>query len=157
MFLILGAADFILQKKMFMKNLMMSKDEVKREYKEDEGDPEIKHRRKHLHQEMLSEHMVNNVRKANAVIVNPTHFAIALRYDQAQMSAPQVTAKGQMLMAQRIVEVARQSRVPVVRNVALAHKLYEIEVGFEIPEDQYAAVAEILNFVEELARAQAER
>jgi flagellar biosynthesis protein FlhB len=156
-FIVLGAADFVLQKKMFMKNLMMSKDEVKREYKQDEGDPEIKHRRKHLHQEMLSEHMVNNVRKANAVVVNPTHFAVALRYDQVQMSAPQVTAKGQMLMARRIIEVAKQSQVPVVRNVPLAHKLYEIEVGFEIPEDLYAAVAEILNFVGELAKAQEQR
>jgi flagellar biosynthesis protein FlhB len=151
-FVLLGAADFMLQKKMYIKSLMMSKDEVKREYKQDEGDPEIKHKRKHLHQELISQHMVNNVRKANAVVVNPTHYAIALRYDQALMSAPQVTAKGQMLMGQRIIEVAKESHVPIVRNVPLAHKLYEIEEGFEIPEDLYAAVADVLNFVEELAR-----
>jgi flagellar biosynthesis protein FlhB len=151
-FLVIGAADFMIQKKMYMKSLMMSKEEVKREYKEDEGDPNIKHQRQHLHQQLLSENMVRNVPKADAVVVNPTHLAVALKYEQSQMTAPLVTAKGQMLMAQKIIEVAKRHRVPVVRNVPLAHKLFAVEVGLEIPEDLYAAVAEILNWVYELAQ-----
>jgi flagellar biosynthesis protein FlhB len=91
---------------------MMSKEEVKREYKEDEGDPNIKHQREHLHRQLLSENMVRNVPKADAVVVNPTHLAIALQYDQSRMAAPLVTAKGQLLMAQKIVQVAKRHRVP---------------------------------------------
>ena len=151
-FLVIGAADFMIQKKLYMKSLMMSKEEVKREYKEDEGDPNIKHQRQHLHRQLLSENMVKSVPKADAVVVNPTHLAIALKYDQSRMAAPLVTAKGQLHMAQKIIEVAKRYRVPVVRNVPLAHKLFAVEVGFEIPEDLYAAVAEILSWVYELAQ-----
>jgi flagellar biosynthesis protein FlhB len=151
-FLVIGAADFMIQKRLYIKSLMMSKEEVKREYKEDEGDPSIKHQRQHLHKQLLSENMVRNVPKADAVVVNPTHLAIALLYDQSRMAAPLVTAKGQLLMAQKIIEVAKRHRVPVVRNVPLAHKLFAVEVGLEIPEDLYAAVAEVLNWVYELAK-----
>jgi flagellar biosynthesis protein FlhB len=150
-FLLLGAVDFMLQKKLYMKGLMMSKEEVKQEYKEDEGDPHIKHQRKHLHQQLLHESMAKNVPKASAVVVNPTHLAIALRYDESRMVAPKVTAKGQLLMAERILSIARQHRVPIVRNVPVAHSLYALEVGAEIPEELYEAVAEILNWVYELA------
>jgi type III secretion YscU/HrpY family protein len=155
-FLILGAADFLIQKKLYIKGLMMSKEEVKREYKEDEGDPHIKHQRKHLHEEILSQSMMNNVPKATAVVVNPTHLAIALNYDQARMAAPRVTAKGQMLMAQKIIEIAEQAKVPVVRNVELAHRLYPLEMGSEIPEDLYEAVAEIFDWVYRLTEMQGE-
>jgi len=151
-FVILGAADFLIQKKMHMKKLRMSKEEVKKEYKEDEGDPHIKHQRKHLHQQLLAENMVKNVPKANVVVVNPTHLAIALRYNEATMVAPQVTAKGERLIAQTIISIARKSQVPIVRNVPLAHSLIEVEEGNEIPEGLYEPVAEILNWVYELAR-----
>lgn len=151
-FVILGAADFLIQKKMHMKKLRMSKEEVKKEYKEDEGDPHIKHQRKHLHQQLLAENMVKNVPKANVVVVNPTHLAIALRYNEATMVAPQVTAKGERLIAQTIISIARKNQVPIVRNVPLAHSLIEVEEGNEIPEGLYEPVAEILNWVYELAR-----
>jgi FlhB-like protein len=131
---------------------MMSKEEVKQEYKNEEGDAHIKHQRKHIHEQILAESAMKNVPNAAAVVVNPTHLAVALNYNQTTMAAPRITAKGQMLMAQRIIEIAKQSHVPVVRNVSLAHSLYALEVGDEIPEELYEAVAEILNWVYDLAQ-----
>jgi flagellar biosynthetic protein FlhB len=152
-FLILGAADFFIQKKMYIKGLRMSKEEVKKEYKEEEGDPHIKHQRKHLHQQLLAENMPREVAKATAVVVNPTHLAIAIQYNESTMAAPQVVAKGQMQVAQNIIQIAKKSGVPVVRNVPLAHSLFALELGAEIPENLYEAVAEILNLVYELVEA----
>jgi type III secretion YscU/HrpY family protein len=151
-FLIMGAADYMLQRRMYMKSLMMSKDEVLKEYKQEEGDPHIKHQRKHLHQELLMESARQNVAKATAVVVNPTHLAIALKYEDETMNAPRIVAKGQMKMAQKIVETARQHRIPIVRNVPLAHGLYRIDEGHEIPEELYEPVAEVLNWVYQLSR-----
>ena len=150
-FLILGGADYMIQKKLHMKNMMMSKEEVKQEYKEQEGDPHVKHMRKHLFEQLMHESVAHNVPKATAVIANPTHLAIALRYDEAAMQAPTVTAKGQDSMALRIIDIAKKHKVPVVRNIGLAHTLFDLEIGHEIPEDMYEAVAEILNFVYQLA------
>jgi len=154
-FLILGGADYMIQKKLHMKNMMMSKEEVKQEYKEQEGDPHVKHMRKHLFEQLMHESVAHNVPKATAVIANPTHLAIALRYDEAAMQAPTVTAKGQDSMALRIIDIAKQHKVPVVRNIGLAHTLFDLEIGHEIPEDMYEAVAEILNFVYQLAATEA--
>jgi flagellar biosynthetic protein FlhB len=151
-FLVLGAADFFLQKRMHLKSLKMSKYEVQKEYKEDEGDPHIKHMRKQLHEELMANDMINKVPKANAVIVNPTHIAVAIEYDEASMNAPLVTAKGKLLMADRIRAIAREHQIPIVREVPLAHSLYKVEVGKEIPEGLYAAVAEVLNWVYTLSR-----
>jgi flagellar biosynthesis protein FlhB len=150
-FLVLGAADFLLQKRMHLKTLMMSKYEVQKEYKEDEGDPHIKHLRKHLHEEMLANDVTRKVPKADVVVVNPTHLAIAIEYDEAAMNAPVVSAKGKLLMAERIIALAREHHVPILRQVPLAHKLYKVEVGQEIPDDLYAAVAEVLNWVYSLS------
>jgi flagellar biosynthesis protein FlhB len=152
-FLVLGAADFFLQKRLYMKNLMMSIDEVKREYKEQEGDPHIKSHRKALHQAMLNENMAKAVPKATAVVVNPTHLAVALNYEEASMNAPQIVAKGELLVAQKIIAIAKTHNVPVVRNVPLAHRLYALELGQEIPEELYEAAAEILNMVSKLTQA----
>jgi flagellar biosynthesis protein FlhB len=152
-FLILGAADFMIQKKIFMKKMMMSKEEVKQEYKEQEGDPHVKHMRKHLFQQLMNESVARNVPRATVVVANPTHLAIALHYDEATMQAPRITAKGQESMALKILEIAREHRVPVVRNIGLAHSLYDLEIGLEVPEDLYEAVAEVLNFVTQLAAA----
>jgi type III secretion YscU/HrpY family protein len=149
---LLGAADFFLQKKMYMKQMMMSKQEVIQEYKQSEGDPHVKHQRKHLFQEMMNEDVHAKVPKADAVVVNPTHMAIAIQYDEKTMMAPKVTVKGQHQKAERIIEIAKKHRVPVMRNIELAHKLYEVEVGEDIPEDLYEAVAEVLNWVYELAQ-----
>jgi len=154
-FLILGGADYMIQKKLHMKNMMMSKEEVKQEYKEQEGDPHVKHMRKHLFEQLMHESVAHNVPKATAVIDNPTHLAIALRYDEAAMQAPTVTAKGQDSMALRIIDIAKKHKVPVVRNIGLAHTLFDLEIGHEIPEDMYEAVAEILNFVYQLAATEA--
>ena len=153
-FLVIGAVDYMLQKKQFMKGLKMSKDEVHREYKEDEGDPHIKHQRKHIHQEMLAESEVHNVPKADVVVVNPTHIAVALKYDEKTMNAPRIVAKGQEKVAHKIIEIAKAHKRPVLRNVPLARNLFQFEVGSEIPEELYEAVAEVLNWVYELANAE---
>jgi len=150
-FVVLGAADFMIQKKLYMKNMMMSKEDIKQEFKEQEGDPHVKHMRKHLFEQLMHESVAHNVPKATVVVANPTHFAIALRYDEMTMQAPRVTAKGQDSMALRILDIARQNKIPVVRNIGLAHSLYDLEIGHDIPEDLYEAVAEVLNFVYQLA------
>lgn len=150
-FLILGAADYMLQKKMYMKKMMMSKEEIKQEYKEQEGDPHVKHMRKHLFEQLMHGSVALHVPKATAVVANPTHLAVAIRYEEATMQAPRVTAKGQDAMALKIIEIAKEHKVPVIRNTGLAHSLIDLEVGHEIPEDLYEAVAEVLNFVYQLA------
>lgn len=154
-FVVLGAADYMIQKKMFMKKMMMSKQEVKEEYKEMEGDPHVKHMRKHLFQQLMHGSVARNVPKATAVVANPTHLAIAIRYEEATMQAPKITAKGQDSLALKIIEIAKEHKVPVIRNIGLAHALIDLEVGHEIPEDLYEAVAEVLNFVYQLAAEQA--
>lgn len=150
-FIVLGAADYMVQKKMYMKKMMMSKEEVKQEYKEQEGDPHVKHMRKHLFHQLMQGSVAHNVPKATAVVANPTHLAIAIRYEETTMQAPRITAKGQDAMALKIIEIAREHKVPVVRNIGLAHSLIDLEIGHEIPEDLYEAVAEVLNFVYQLA------
>jgi flagellar biosynthetic protein FlhB len=154
-FAVLGAADFMIQKKLFMKKMMMSKEEVKQEYKEQEGDPHVKHMRKHLMHQLMHGSVAQNVPKATAVVANPTHLAVAIRYDEASMQAPRITAKGQDSMALKIIEIAKEHKVPVVRNIGLAHVLIDLEIGHEIPEDLYEAVAEVLNFVYQLAAEEA--
>ena len=152
LFLILGAADFFLQKALYLKELKMSKYEVKKEHKEDEGDPHIRHQRRHLHQQILAQSMVRNVPHADVVVVNPTHLAIAIQYDEKSMNAPQVTAKGHESMAKAIRDLAEKSGVPVTRNVPLAHSLFATELGDEIPEELYEAVAEVLSWVYQLSQ-----
>ncbi|MCU0227589.1 MAG: type III secretion system export apparatus subunit SctU [Bryobacterales bacterium] len=149
-FLVIGAADFVLQKKLYIKDQMMTKEEVKREYKEDEGDPYVKHHRKGMHQELLQEGEVANVPAADVVVVNPTHLAVALKYDQETMNAPRVVAKGRNLHAEKIRELARKHQVPIARNVYLARQLIRVETGNEVPEDLYEDVAEVLLWVYEL-------
>jgi flagellar biosynthetic protein FlhB len=150
-FVILGAADYMIQKKMHMKKMMMSKEEVKQEYKEQEGDPHVKHQRKHMFEQLMHGSVALHVPKATAVVANPTHLAVAIRYEEATMQAPRVTAKGRDAMALKIIEIAKEHNVPVIRNIGLAHSLIDLEVGHEIPEDLYEAVAEVLNFVYQLA------
>lgn len=149
-FLVIGAADLVLQKQLYMKEQMMTKEEVKREYKEDEGDPHTKHRRQSMHHEILHEAEVSNVPTADVVIVNPTHLAVAVKYSQDSMNAPRVIAKGRNLHAERIREIARESKIPIARNVPLARRLIQVETGNEIPEDLYESVAEVLLWVYEL-------
>lgn len=155
-FLALGAADVLLQKRLHLKQLMMSKYEVQKEFKQDEGDPHIKHLRKHLHEQMLANDVAVKVPEADVVVVNPTHIAVAIKYDEGAMNAPVVSAKGQELLAQRIISLARQHGVPIIRQVPLARSLFELEIGREIPEDLYAAVAEVLNWVDALTQQEVE-
>ena len=149
---VFGAADFLWQRHSHKKKLMMSKDEVKREYKESEGDGQIKGKRKQLHQQLLNDPGVKHVPKADAVVVNPTHIAIAIEYDARIMEAPKIIARGRGALAQQIKRVAKQHRVPIVRNVPLARGLIDLEHDEEIPPEFYDAVAEILMFVQSLER-----
>ena len=132
----------------------MSKEEVKKEYKEEEGDPHIKHARRRMHRELLAEASTANVKRADVIVVNPTHLAIAIEYKQETMTAPRIASKGQELRAQRIVELAKEYDIPIMRDEPLAHALFEVEIGQEIPEALYEAVAEVLNWLYQLRQEQ---
>ena len=146
--LALGAVDLVVTRRAWAKRLRMTKDEVKREHKESEGDPQVKAARERAHHEMLASAAIGNVRTATVVVVNPTQLACALRYgarpDGSGDAAPVVVASGGGDLAARILEAARAHGVPVVRDVPLARALVELAIGDEIPEALYEAVAEIL-------------
>lgn len=135
------------QHRTYMKDLMMTREEVKREYKESEGDPHHKSKRKELHQEILEHAAIENVQNADVVITNPTHVSVAISYDKGSDRAPKVMAKGVDAMAARIRQIAKAHDVPLVENVPLARALHKLELGAEIPEELFDAVAEVLNFV----------
>lgn len=150
-FVVISAADFLFQRYQHIKQLKMSKEEIKQEYKEMEGDPHIKSKRRHLHQEMLSQQMANSVRKSTVVVTNPTHIAVALEYREGQTPLPVVRAKGTNLIAKRIVEIAREEGIPVFENVPLAQALNENGlVDQYIPGDLIPAVVEVLRWVANL-------
>jgi type III secretion protein U len=143
--LVLGALDIVITRRSWRNRLRMSKEEVKREHKESEGDPQLKAARERAHQELLASAMIANVKKASVVIVNPVHLACALRYDETDGDeAPVLVASGHGDLARRLVEAAHHYGVPVLRDVPLARALIELHVGDEIPEALYEAVAEIL-------------
>ena len=143
--LLLAVVDVVVVRRAWRKRLMMTAHEVKREHKESEGDPQTKAARERAHHEMLAAATVGNVRHASVVIVNPTHLASALRYDEGEGdAAPVVVASGEGDLAARIVQAAREYGVPVVRDMPLARALAELQVGDAIPEVLYEAVAEIL-------------
>ncbi|MGE5397856.1 MAG: flagellar biosynthesis protein FlhB [Chitinophagales bacterium] len=148
MLLILGVLDYLYQRWEYEEGLKMSKQEVKEEYKNIEGDPLIKSKQKQRQREMAMRRMMAEVPKADVVITNPTHFAVALKYDANKMSAPVVVARGQDFVALRIKEIAKENGVTVVENKQLARTLYYLlDIGDLIPEDMYQAVAEVLAFV----------
>ena len=144
--LAVGGLDILVTRRTWLKRLRMTKDEVKREHKESEGDPQIKAARERAHHEMLASATVGRVKEASVVVVNPTHLACALRYDaeRREDDAPLVLAVGEGDLARRIVEAANAYGVPVLRDVPLAHALVELSPGDRIPEELYEAVAEIL-------------
>ncbi len=145
---ILGMADYAYQRRQHTKSLMMTKHELKEEYKELEGSPLIKSRIRAAQKELARRRMMNAVPTADVVVTNPVHIAVALKYDGETMNAPMVVAKGKRLIAEKIKEIAIKHGIPIYENRALAHSLYElVEVGAEIPESLYRAVAEVLSYV----------
>ncbi|NLI75872.1 MAG: flagellar biosynthesis protein FlhB [Candidatus Riflebacteria bacterium] len=143
--LVLAFADYWFQWWRYEENMKMSKEEIKEEYKQREGDPKVKAKIRERQRRIATRRMMAEVPKATVVVTNPTHIAVALQYQQGDSSAPRVVAMGTELMAQKIKEIARQHGVPVIENKPLAQALFKmVDVGDEIPADLYAAVAEIL-------------
>jgi len=147
-FVVVGVVDYILQRVRFEMGLRMTKDEMKEEIKREEGDPQVKARIRRMGRELSQRRMMREVPKATVVITNPTHFAIALRYDKGALGAPRVVAKGAGYVAQRIIETARRHGVPVVERKPVARALYKaVQIDREIPAALYHAVAEVLAYV----------
>lgn len=148
----LAAGDYIYQKYEYIKSLKMTKQEVKDEHKQMEGDPTIKSKVRQIRAARARARMMQAVPTATVVVTNPTHFACALKYDQG-MNAPLLVAKGVDLLALRIIEEARRNFVPVIENPPLARTLYaEVDIDDEIPRDHYKAVAEVIGYVMRLKR-----
>jgi flagellar biosynthesis protein FlhB len=145
---ILGALMLVRERSRYSKRLKMSKQEIRDESRETDGNPQIKARIRRIQRDLRRKNMMREVATATAVIVNPTHYAIALRYDQAGMAAPQVVAKGKNYLAARIRQRAIENQVPIIENPPLAQALYKsVDVGQEIPPHLYKAVAEILAYI----------
>ena len=150
-FVAVAAIDYLFQKYKWEKDMKMTKQEVKEEYKQMEGDPMIKSKRRQKQQQMAMSRMMQDVPGADVVIRNPTHFAVAVRYDEEKDHAPVVVAKGADNLAFRIIEKAEENNVSVVENVPLARALYKsVDLGREIPVSFYVPVAEVLSFVYQL-------
>ena len=146
--LVIAAIDYAFQRHQNEKQLRMTKEEVKEDYKRSEGDPLVKSKIRQRQRQMAMNRMMQSVPTADVVVTNPTHFAVALKYDSDEMTAPIVVAKGKQLVAQRIKELAAEHGIPMVENVQLARALYKsVEVGDEVPAVLYQAVAEILAYV----------
>lgn len=147
-FAVLAFFDYLYQWWDYERQLKMSKQEIKEEYKQTEGDPQIKGKIKQIQRERAQQRMMQQVPSADVVIRNPTHYAVALRYHEQEDSAPVVLAKGMDELALRIVKVAEENNVSVVENVPLARALYaSVELGREIPPELYGPVAEVLVYV----------
>ena len=156
-FLVFSAVDYWFQRRQHMESLKMSKQEVKEERKMYEGDPLTRSRLRERMREIMRRTMLTAVPKADVVITNPTHFAVALEYNRALMSAPTVIAKGADLVAQKIKEIAGESSIPIMENKPLAQALYrEVEIGDTIPEKFYEALSIILAEVYKINGKQAE-
>ncbi len=140
----LGGLDWLVTVQAWQRRLRMSRDEIRREHREAEGDPELKAARRRAHEEALRGATILAVKDATVLVVNPTHLATALRYHGEEDEAPRVVAQGRGDLARRMIEAAHAYGVPVVRDVPVAHALGDLEVGDQIPEALYEAVAEIL-------------
>jgi len=152
-FFVFGAVDLLRQRRRWRKDLRMSKQEIREEAKETEGNPQVKGRIRRLQRDLARRRMMQDVPTATAIVVNPTHFAVAIRYAMDSMSAPVVVAKGRNYLARRIRERAMEHGIPIVENPPLAQALYKsVEVGQEIPAHLYRAVAEILAYIYRLMR-----
>ncbi|SEF43778.1 flagellar biosynthetic protein FlhB [Butyrivibrio sp. Su6] len=147
-YMIIAFADLIYQRRKFNKDMMMTKQEVKDEFKNSEGNPEVKGAQKRRMMQASQRRMMQNLPKADVVITNPTHYAVAIKYDANEADAPMVVAKGADYLAQRIKDIARENDVEIVENKPLARMLYaNVEVGELVPPELYKAVAEVLAYV----------
>lgn len=150
-FLIVAIFDLVFQKRTFAKEMMMEKFEVKQEYKDTEGDPHLKSKRRHTAQEIAYQEGPASVKRARAVITNPEHIAVAVEYDAEKEPAPKVVTMGKGKMADLIIKAAQEYGIPIMRNVPLAHTLFEkSKISEYIPEETYQAVAEILKWLQGL-------
>lgn len=155
---VISAIDYVFQKKQFMKSMKMSFNDLKDEYKETEGNPEVKGKIRQKMQQASQGGMMGEVPNANAVVTNPTHLAVAIKYDKEECPVPTVVAKGERLIAQQIKLKAEDHEIPLVENVELARALFgACDVGQAIPTELYKAVAEILAYVMKLKRKKAMR
>ena len=147
-YMVLAAADFAYQKIKFARDMRMSKQEIKDEYKQQEGDPQVKGKIRQKMREVSQRRMMQNLPQADVVITNPTHYAVAIKYDPQMADAPVVIAKGEDFLAARIKEVAKENHIEIVENKPLARMLYaNVDVGAMVPPELYQAVAEVLAFV----------
>jgi len=152
---VIAGIDVPFQLWQYHRDMKMSRDEIRQEHRESEGSPEVKGKVRALQRQMAERRMMEDVPKADVIVVNPTHFAVALRYDDKAMRAPRVVAKGVDLMAARIREVASEHRVPIFEAPPLARALHRsVEIGDEIPAELYAAVAQVLTYIFQLRAAQ---
>lgn len=157
-FAVFGAVEFVRERRHYLKRLRMSKQEIQDEMKESEGNPHVRMRIRRMMREVGRRQMIKSIPKATAVIVNPTHYAVAIRYETDSMNAPVVVAKARNYLALRIRELAASSGIPVVENPPLARALYQVaEVGQEIPPQMYRAVAEVLAWIHTFTQKHARR
>jgi flagellar biosynthesis protein FlhB len=145
--ILLAFMDFLFVKWEMEEKMKMTKQELKEEFRESEGDPHIKAQIRSIQQEMARKRMMAEVPKADVVVTNPTHLAIAIRYDSKKMSAPLVVAKGADFIAMKIREIAQEHDVPIIENPPVARLLHKLDLGEHIPEDLFKAIAEILAYV----------
>jgi flagellar biosynthesis protein FlhB len=151
--IIFAIIDFYFSRHYYIKSLRMSKQEIKDEFKNMEGDPQVKGRIRRIQMQMAQKRMMSSVPNADVVITNPTHYAVALQYDNKVDSAPKIVAKGIDFLAIKIKDIARENKIPIIENPALARSLYDqIDVDREIPSEFYKAMAEIFSYVYELKR-----
>ena len=150
----IGVLDYVRQYRRHNANLRMSKQEIREELKQTDGNPEIKNRVRRIQRDFARRNMMKEIPKATAVVVNPTHYSVAIRYDMESMAAPRIVAKGKNYLALRIRKIATENNVPIVENQPLAQALYKsADVGQEIPVHLYRAVAEVLAYIYRLMHA----
>jgi len=150
-FVVVAIADLVYQRSNFAKEMKMEKFEVKQEYKDTEGDPHIKSRRRQTAQEIAYSEGPKSVKRAKTVITNPVHLAVAIEYDEAELGAPKILTMGQGAVADKIIQAALEFNVPVMRNVSLAQTLFAVgKIGQYVPEETFDAIAEILRWLKSL-------
>jgi flagellar biosynthetic protein FlhB len=150
---IFAIIDFYFTKHYYIESLKMSKQEIKDEFKNMEGDPQVKGRIRRIQMRMAQQRMMSSVPEADVVITNPTHYAVALKYDNKVNTAPKIVAKGIDFLAIKIREIAKDHNIPIIENPSLARSLYDqIEIDREIPGEFYKAMAEIFSYIYELKR-----